>query len=148
FGVKPLFVRDADDVVLFSSAVAPLQSTERLDGEFVADFLVGAHGQSERTLWSDVRAVPAAHYARQQGTVRTLRRHWSPAQIQRVAMSDADAVEQFRTLFDEAVGNRIVPGATWAQLSGGLDSSSIVATAAARGAGTLAGTMTLVDTMG
>jgi asparagine synthase (glutamine-hydrolysing) len=149
FGVKPLFVREADDVVLFSSAVAPLQSTERLDAEFVADFLVGAHGQGERTLWSDVRAVPAAHFARQQGTVRSLRRHWDPADIEPVAMTDADAVEQFRTLFDEAVTNRMEPGATWAQLSGGLDSSSIAATAAAlRGPDALAGTLTLVDTMG
>ena len=148
FGVKPLFVRDSHDVVLFASAVAPLQSDERLDGEFVAEFLVGAHGQSERTLWSDVRAVPAAHYARQQGTVRSLRRHWDPSRIQPAAMSDADAVEQFRTLFDQAVANRIEPGATWAQLSGGLDSSSIVAAAASRGNDMLAGTLTLVDTMG
>lgn len=149
FGVKPLFVREADDVVMFSSAVTPLQSNERLDAEFVADFLVGAHGQGERTLWSDVRAVPAAHYARQQGTVRTLRRHWDPAAIEAVAMTDAEAVARFGALFDEAVSSRIEPGSTWAQLSGGLDSSSIVGTAAAlHGSNALAGTLTLVDTMG
>lgn len=148
FGVKPLFVREASDVVLFSSAVAPLQSNERLDAEFVADFLVGAHGQTERTLWSDVRAVPAAHYARQQGTVRSLRRHWDPAQIQPAALSDAEAVEQFRSLFEEAVASRIEPGVTWAQLSGGVDSSSVVVTAASQGPGTLAGTLTIVDSMG
>lgn len=149
FGVKSLFVRQSNDVVMFSSAVAPLQSAEKIDAQYVADFLVGAHGQDERTMWSDVRAVPAAHYARQQGTVRTLRRHWDPSTIRPAAMRDADAAVHFATLFDQAVTTRIEPGATWAQLSGGLDSSSVVAAAVARhGNDALAGTLTVVDSLG
>lgn len=149
FGVKSLFVRQSNDVVMFSSAVAPLQSSERIDAQYVADFLVGAHGQDERTIWGDVRAVPAAHYARQQGTTRTLRRHWDPSAIRPAAMSDADAAMQFATLFDEAITTRLEPGATWAQLSGGLDSSSIVAAAMDRhGKDALAGTLTVVDSLG
>lgn len=148
FGVRSLFMRSAKDIVMFSSMIAPLQSAERIDPEYVASFLVSMHGQDERTIWSDVRAIPAAHYARQQGTVCRIRRHWDPAEISECAISDADATEQFAALFTTAVTSRVAAGSTWAELSGGLDSSSVVATAAgALGPDALGGTITGVDSL-
>jgi asparagine synthase (glutamine-hydrolysing) len=78
-----------------------------------------------------------------------VRRHWDPAAIAETAMSDADATERFAALFTTAVTSRVEPGATWAQLSGGVDSSSVVATAVSSlGPDALAGTITGVDTLG
>ena len=107
FGVKPLFMRSAKDVVMFSSMIAPLQSAERIDPDYVASFLVSMHGQDERTIWSDVRSIPAAHYARQQGTVCRVRRHWDPAEIGEHEMNDAEATERFASLFSTAVTSRV-----------------------------------------
>ena len=63
-------------------------------------------------------------------------------------------IEEFRTLFSEAVRTRLEPnGRTWAELSGGLDSSSIVSMAQTLvEAGTIpegvAGTISIVDELG
>jgi asparagine synthase (glutamine-hydrolysing) len=69
------------------------------------------------------------------------------------ALTLDDAVDEFRTLFTEAVTSALdADGETWSQLSGGLDSSSVFATAqtlyrqgkVARG---IAGTVTIADSL-
>ena len=148
FGVRSLFYRHGDGLVSISSGIEPLQSNERPDLDHIADFLLGMHSMGERTIWSDVKAVPAACYVRQQGTVCQTRRYWDPAAFDAdESMRDDEAVATFSKLLAQAVVSRFdTNGATWAHLSGGLDSSSIVALASELGG--LAGTLTGVDTLG
>ncbi len=147
FGVRPLYFRATPDVLLFSSRIGTLASDERIDLDYVGRFLMGLPKASAQTIWTDVRAVPAGGCLIQRGTVRNARYHWrADDYVAETSLSESAAIEQFRTLLTDAVRTRVDDAPhTWAQLSGGLDSSSIVALAS--GHTELAGTVSVVDTM-
>jgi len=80
-------------------------------------------------------------------------RYWTPHPAANAPQRLSEAADRFRERFTECVRTRIdAYPSTWSDLSGGLDSSSIVVTAhhlAQRGdAPPLAGTMTYVDRFG
>jgi asparagine synthase (glutamine-hydrolysing) len=152
FGVKPLYYRRRRDVLLFSDRMDAIADGTRFDEEYIADFLTGLVAPGERTIWADVRSVPAGGFLLQRGTVLSGRRFWSSADL--IAQADPThdlAADEFLALLRDGVRARVgPPGATWAQLSGGIDSSSVVAlaqNAAGPGQG-LAGTITLADSLG
>ena len=158
FGVKSLFVGSRGRILTLSSELELVHDSEVLDDEFVADFLLGGDPGPERTIWSDSSAIP-------QGSVLTVsngrsgvERYWTPHRFEpRESSDEKDVAEkevaEFRALLTEAVRVRLTPGQqTWAELSGGLDSSSVVCLAQAHGCGRvdaeLAGTVSIVDQLG
>lgn len=152
FGVKPLYHRRRDDVLLFSDRMDALASDGAYDVDYIGHFLTGLVDPGVRTIWSDVRSVPPGGFLLQRGTVLGARRYWSPEDFTaEPGEAEPFRTEQFLEALREGVSTRMGPaGATWAQLSGGVDSSSVVALAqssAAPGLG-LAGTFTLADTLG
>lgn len=153
-GLAPLYYSTRGDGIYFSDRpdIFPERSTFDLDA--IAAF-IGTGGAADRgTIWSGVLPVPAgcmlswAH-----GQVRC-ERYWSADAIRQDAALDAEqAGREFGRLFRDAVLASLEPGQrTWADLSGGLDSSSVVAAAAtygeARGDRTLGGTVTYTDALG
>lgn len=154
-GVKPLFYGERGDVLILSSRLGVFEDDERIDRDFVADFLVKGACDGERTIWAGARALPAGALLVQRGTVRELRRYWSPDAFTPAGAGDpAEQRDAFRALFREAVARRVEGAASpWAQLSGGLDSSSVVATAESMWREglvdqRLAATVTVVDDIG
>ncbi|MBI4410087.1 MAG: hypothetical protein HY561_10295, partial [Gemmatimonadetes bacterium] len=153
-GVRSLFYRSSPNLLVLSSSLSALSADERYDAEYIADFLVSGASTPQRTIWAGTSALPAGTILIQRGTVRSFRRYWCAADFlpeQRV--DEPTAIERFRELFTDAVRCRIGDQGTWAQLSGGLDSSSIVATVQSlredgRVAHGLAGTVTVVDALG
>jgi asparagine synthase (glutamine-hydrolysing) len=154
FGVKPLFFSRQGDILLFSSRAGALAREGDLDEEWIADFLVGGVGPRDRTVWAGVQAVvPGEMLTWREGSV-SRRRFWSASEfVPHEAVDERAATDTFRALLEEAVRVRMEGGVpVWSQLSGGLDSSSIVSVAqtlaaAGRGPG-IAGTITLVETLG
>ncbi|HET6764918.1 MAG TPA: asparagine synthase-related protein, partial [Longimicrobiaceae bacterium] len=156
FGVKPLFVaREGGDILLASSLDA-LAAGREVDEEFVADFLAGGSAHGGRTVWSGCRAVLPGEALRCTGGTVSSRRTWSPWSVTPAERVDErEAVERFRDLFLEGVRLRADGGGggVWAQLSGGMDSSSVVCAAHHLGSRGrlprgLDGTVTMVDTLG
>jgi asparagine synthase (glutamine-hydrolysing) len=152
FGVRPLYFRTTPDLLLFSDRMDALASDGRYDLDYIGDFLTGLVMPAQRTIWANVQEVPAGGFLVLRGTVMSARRYWSAdAFALQPEVDEKHNTEQFLTLLRDAVRFRLGPaGATWAQLSGGLDSSSVVALAQnAGGPGQgLAGTITVVDTLG
>jgi asparagine synthase (glutamine-hydrolysing) len=151
FGVKPLFMRQANGVLLFASRAAPLATNDAYDLDYLRDFLYGMPQRGSATAWSDVRRIEPGTVFEQRGTAGTISTYWSAHDFTPAAGADESAsVAEFRRLFQSAVAQRLdAPGRTWAQLSGGLDSSSVVCTAEQLvSRGSLAGTITVVDTLG
>ncbi len=157
FGVAPLYYRTTTNGIWLSTHASLIAADDEVDYEYIADFLVHGCVTSERTIYRGVSAVPAG--AMLVASARGIRIEyfwrardlvWSGTDC----LSAEMAAEQLRLLLDEAVGARIEgQGRTWAQLSGGLDSSSIVAAAerlhrAGRASSGLAGTVTIVDSLG
>ncbi|MFL5384715.1 MAG: asparagine synthetase B family protein [Longimicrobiaceae bacterium] len=154
FGVKPLFLAREDGILLLSNRAAALGREGELDEEWAADFLVGAMVPPGRTAWAGVQAVAPGEVVTWRAGALSRRRYWSAADFAPAEAADERAAtETFRALLEEAVRVRTDGGVpVWSQLSGGVDSSSIVCVAqalaeAGRGPG-LAGTVTLVETLG
>jgi asparagine synthase (glutamine-hydrolysing) len=152
FGVKPLFSRAVPGLQLLSSDIAPLLQDETYDLDYIAEYLHGTGVTAEATIWRGVSAVGAGTLMRQRGTVQSSERYWRVAEFEPDNDgNEADNCAMFRDLLAEAISIRADdPAHTWAQLSGGLDSSSVVAFAnALRERGSrVANTITIVDSLG
>ncbi|MEX1184086.1 MAG: asparagine synthase-related protein, partial [Gemmatimonadota bacterium] len=151
FGVKPLYHRVGSGLVLFSSEIAPLQYDESYDLDYMADYLTGHTAPATQTIWRGISAVAAGGLVRHRGTVQSHERFWSADRFTPAEAGDEQAnCMRFRELLETGIRTRMgAPGQTWAHLSGGLDSSSVVGIASSlSGSAGLAGTISVVDSMG
>lgn len=82
----------------------------------------------EDTMYKNIYRVPQAHYLTIKNNKKVLNRYWYPEKIEvDYKISLEDAVKQFQILFMEAIEVRVIDdNSTAYELSGGLDSSSIV----------------------
>jgi asparagine synthase (glutamine-hydrolysing) len=129
-GTRTLYYRLADGSVKWSSYLETLvgdKNAAEPDETFAAAYL-SCLPIGDLTPYKGVRAVSAAHFVviHEEKVVRTP--HWrSMVQIDIHYDSDADYDEHFLSLFRQSVARRTGPGApVLAELSGGMDSSSIV----------------------
>ena len=137
-GARPLYVVVREDLVGFATQLGQLLATcpqtPPLDMEYVADRLaLGVdRPNSGRTPYRGLsRLEPGHRLVAENGRVR-IERYWEWCTAgDRVSRSEEDCVDQFRDTFAEAVASRMSGcEEVWADLSGGLDSSSIVSVAA------------------
>ena len=85
----------------------------------------------QRHIFSGLRNLPGGHSLTVTASSETMSRFWAPDPKQRLRLSDDDTIAAFRELFDEAVRCRLRGvGEVGSQLSGGLDSAAVTATAA------------------
>ena len=134
-GIRPLYYALCKQRLIFGSAIEALLAVpeipDDLDEVTVAESLLRiAETSRTRTFFRAVRRLPAGHglvFAR--GKVR-LHRHWRPERLpKRRPASDAEALEEALELFDQAVRDRLVAGPVGVELSGGLDSTAVIALA-------------------
>jgi len=97
----------------------------------VADFLLFELNQDlERTTFADIRRIPPAHTLSLSPGGATLRRYWSLPLDRRIHYRrTSEYLEHFQQLFDAAVDDRLRTDRVSMLMSGGLDSSSVAATA-------------------
>jgi asparagine synthase (glutamine-hydrolysing) len=130
-GVRPLYYHQrAGQFVAWSSSLGDLASrigrTDDFDERFVARFMALRYS-TEVTPYRGISAVPTAHCVSVSAERLEMRRFWN-LEPGIVRYRDRRLYEeQLRALWREAVGTRLrAEGTVWAELSGGLDSSSIV----------------------
>ena len=134
-GIKPLYYSISDDQFAFASEIKALlelnPKRRRIDSSALLLYL--RHGISdlgETTLLSGIRQVPAAHYLElplDGPLAANPVRYWNP-QISPVDASFEEAAQQLRELFLESVQLHLRSDVqVGAALSGGIDSSAIVA---------------------
>jgi len=136
FGIKPLYYTNRHGVFAFASeikALLELPGIQRTANPHrVFDYLRwGRTDHGNETLLSDIRQVPAAHFLElsldSSGESR-LQRFWRLDTSQRITLSLKEAAAKLRDLFLENIRLHLrsdVP--VGAALSGGIDSSAIVA---------------------
>jgi asparagine synthase (glutamine-hydrolysing) len=135
-GARPLYYAHAGGVFCFSNTLAILRSVPQISGAldevFLGDFLLeGWNGEPARTVYRDIRRVPAGHLLRftKDGVeVRRFRKLpiEEPLRLERAE----EYVEAYLGLLKSAVNDRLPQGETALYLSGGLDSGSVCAVAA------------------
>jgi asparagine synthase (glutamine-hydrolysing) len=157
FAVRPLYYSERAGLIAWSSRAEPLAVGERYEPRYLVELLTSYTAPAGLSVYAGVNALPAASLGTlERGTVR-IQRYWSPADVEvqpTWSEREAEAIDTCRALLLESIRMRLAGGQeTWAQLSGGLDSSSVVSLAgwlAEHGdvPRALAGTVTYVDRIG
>jgi len=134
FGEKPFYyARGRHGEFVFASEIKAILATglitPELDLGAVRQYLRLGYVGPNRTIYSNVHTLPPAHRLTYKDGVFDVQRYWT-LPVEEASVSMTDAVEQFRHLFDQAVRRQLVADVpVGAFLSGGLDSSTIVAVA-------------------
>lgn len=155
-GLAPLYYAIREGRILVSSQVLSLAGDDHeYDLTALGDLLVNGANLDWRTTFRGISVVPPGSAVSITSRGVVISKYWSLENLRPSGKwTVADAGVRFRELFDDAVRADHLGGcATWSSLSGGLDSSSIVVSAAALAASGrisegLAGTVSLFDTIG
>ena len=134
FGEKPFYYAwGPGGELLFASEIKSLLASglvrPKLNRRALGHYLKYLYVNPNETIYSNVFTLPPAHTLSFREGRLEVRRYWDlPAGAEPV--SEREAVEEFRRLFERAVEKQLVADVpVGAFLSGGLDSSSVVAVA-------------------
>lgn len=131
FGMRPLYYHSTPDRLVLASEVEPILALgdvpRDVDEHSVLAYLLHTHRHHRRTFFRAVTRIAPGHALRACcGSVREAR-HWFPPAAELLLKRPGEYHEEFRRLFRLAVDARLDSDRPIvAQLSGGLDSSSIV----------------------
>ena len=134
FGVMPLYwAWIGGRTLVVSNTLSCVRAHPGVGDELndlaIADFLVfGANQEPTTTSWADIRRLPPTHRLVCVGSPR-VERYWTPPEISEPVLRarDEEYVEGFRSLFEQAVSDRLRTDKVALQLSGGMDTTSIAA---------------------
>jgi asparagine synthase (glutamine-hydrolysing) len=136
-GKKPLhYAHTADGGLVFASELTALSDipglSRQIDPLAVDDYFTFGYVPDPATIFTAIRKLPAGHSLelRRGGRVEAPKRYWSPTTTAH-PMAEAEAAAELTTRLSATVRERLVADVPLgAFLSGGVDSSAIVALAA------------------
>jgi asparagine synthase (glutamine-hydrolysing) len=136
FGEKPLYFAlggGSNSALLIASEMKAILASDLvnpvLDRAAVDSFLVLGYLPPHKTIYSNIHTLPAAHFLEYSGGSLRLEQYWRP-QVGTGTMELSDAVTELDVLMKQAVRRQLVADVpVGAFLSGGIDSSMIVAMA-------------------
>jgi asparagine synthase (glutamine-hydrolysing) len=135
-GERPLFYASTANCFAFASMPKGLHSVPfvgaEVDEDYIAHYLSLANMPIEQTVFRNVRRLPSGCSLSIHRGKTKLSRHWRSADLPELSLgSPEEYLDCFLERFDRAVGARLrTRGRIGAQLSGGLDSGAVAATAA------------------
>ncbi len=132
-GIKPLFYAVSRDQMVFASDIKALRTaySTDIDPKEVLKYLALSYAPGAETVWHGVHKLLPAHYLWIEGGGVTLEKYWSLGGIGAWDGSVEEAQERLEELLGDTIRLQLrsdVPLGVF--LSGGLDSSTIVALAA------------------
>lgn len=131
-GEKPLYWTQTPKGLLLASEVKALlvrpEVSREIDPIALDQFLTYEYILAPRTLLAGVHKLPPAHFLRYRGGQATVHRYWDAADAELKDWTDEDAAEALAGALRTAVQRQLMADVPLgAFLSGGIDSSSIVA---------------------
>ncbi len=140
-GEKPLYYASAPGRFAFASELSALTACRWVDTDLdrtaLAQYLQYGYVPSPRTAYAGACKLPPAHYLLHDAGGLVVRRYWDPmphALAPRLQVSEAEAVEALEELLSRSVRQQMIADVPLgAFLSGGVDSSTIVALMARQG---------------
>jgi len=131
-GIKPLFYTEYNGQFVFSSDLTALRKTvpvKEIDKEAFLSYLGFAYVPCPQTIFKGIRKLPPAHYLKLTAKDLSIEQYWSPYALRDVDVRSNKGCDEL--IHDELKRSVMfqlrsdVPVGTF--LSGGLDSSSVVA---------------------
>lgn len=131
-GQKPLFFMEDGADFLFGSEIkailAAFHRAPEMDPEAMHDYLSLRFISPPRTIFKHIQKLPPAHTLTFQNGKVTLRRYWNLSFREKLTLSEPDILEALRVQLQHTVNAHLISDVpVGAFLSGGLDSSMIVA---------------------
>jgi asparagine synthase (glutamine-hydrolysing) len=131
-GVRPIFYVEIERQFVFSSQIGQLLGSPglpsyALNEEYIADYLACGFSPRNTTPFKGIKRLPAGHaLIVENGEIR-LEQYWDLEDKKILYQKQEEYEEHFLALFRESVECCLrADGVVWSDLSGGLDSSSIV----------------------
>jgi asparagine synthase (glutamine-hydrolysing) len=134
-GVKPFYYAALGHCVIFSNTLDCVRLhpsvSDRLNDTAIADFLLFDLNQDKATTtFADIQRFPPAHCATWSASGLRLQRYWTlPIDEPIYYRRHEDYVDRFRELLRTAVGDRLRTNRVGVFMSGGLDSTTLAASA-------------------
>ena len=134
-GPRPFYYAHTRGVFCFSNTLNALRAVPEvssvLDETFIGDFLLrGYCSDLTRTVYADIRRLPAGHLLHLNGQSLQVKRFLTLPIEEPIHFSRPEEyLEAYRVVLREAVQDRLPRGASALYLSGGLDSGSVCAMA-------------------
>jgi asparagine synthase (glutamine-hydrolysing) len=134
FGIKPLLYREREGTVAFASElkalVDPREPRPALDETALYDFFTYRYIPTPKTIYRDIRKLPAGHYAIVKDGRMTVQQYWDVPITGTLSVDETEAAHLVRHKLQEAVDLHMIADVpVGVMLSGGLDSSSLTALA-------------------
>ena len=132
-GIKPLYYYLKDGKLVFASEIKAILENKEIDvalnHQALYDYIGFEFVPAPATMFADIHKMPAGHYLVVKDGQGELRQYWDLSfQQQRTWSTYDDAVEQLRDLLDVSVKSHLISDVPLGVfLSGGLDSSTLVA---------------------
>ena len=133
FGIKPFYYTQRQGLFVFSNTLNCMRMHPDGSGELndaaIGDFLLfGLNYNAATTSFRDIQRLPAAHSLSISPEGINIKRYWAPPTDGRIRYSKPEEyVENFQSLLQTAVEDRLRTDRVGILLSGGLDSSSVAA---------------------
>lgn len=137
FGIKPLYIWQVGDRLAFSSELRTVLAAQlgppKIDEWALAQHLLFGSTPEPFTLVQDVSILPAGHWMKWQEGKTVTQSYWKPSFSPR-EMPHQEAIELTRSGLDESINRHFVSDVpVGIFLSGGMDSTALVALARANG---------------
>jgi asparagine synthase (glutamine-hydrolysing) len=135
-GLRPLYFHRGKTFFAFASMPSGLHALEQVpydfDSEFMAERLTLVPHAGSRSFFKDIERVEPAHIVRVTRDGLQLHRYWRPPTPATPERRPMDYEEGLRSVLEEAVAAQLrgAGDVVASHLSGGLDSSTVTATAA------------------
>ncbi len=135
-GVRPLYYYASDDVFVCATGLTAFLGLEgvsiEVQQQWVAEYLIHASMDFERTPYKGIKKVPPAHCLSVTPDRILLRRYFELSPEPPLVLKDSrEYVDAYRTVLERAIECRLDSEyAVGTELSGGIDSSTITAYAA------------------
>lgn len=134
-GVKPFYYSHSESCFVFSNTLDCLRRhpnvSEALNDFAIGDFLLfGFNQDTSTTSFIDIKRLPPAHRLILSRHSLQINRYWTlPVNSLIQLKKSSDYIERFKELVDLAVSDRLRTDRVTVSMSGGLDSSTVAATA-------------------
>jgi asparagine synthase (glutamine-hydrolysing) len=131
-GIKPLYYWSEGNGFLFGSEIKSILESEKVSRvpnlAAIDHYLTSRYVPGPGTMFEGIYKFPAGHWGIWKGGILEINKYWSPQLHSGSYYSDQYYHERFADLFEKSVRRRLMSEVPLgAYLSGGIDSSAIVA---------------------
>ncbi len=137
-GIKPLYYCRQNEELIFGSEIKAILArggiNRRVRADALSDYLTFLYVPSPKTMFEGIYKLPAGHWLQLDSNGLKLQQYWDLPPVQSDEGSDAELEEELIARLRASVGSQLVSDVPLgAFLSGGVDSSAVVAMMALAG---------------